>query len=382
MINLTTLLDERDPPPDDVRYGRQIAGVHRPVVVWTATRRCNLSCRHCYSASIDHPYPGELSTAEAEAFVDDLAQMGAARLLISGGEPLLRDDVLGVARRARAAGLALTLSTNGTALADPATADAVVDAGFSYVGVSFDGLHEVHDAFRGKAGAFESSVQGVRNLVERDQRVGLRLTLTATTVPMLGPVFDFIEREGFARACFYHLASAGRGRKATREQLTQGQSRAAVERIIAFADQLRRQRPDVEVLTVANATDGPCLVRWLETRGRPTAAVRARLGRVGGNRSGVALGHVSNTGEVHPDQFSWQTRLGNIRDRPFSAIWTDAGGALAKLRADRSQRFATRCAACGYLDVCGGNVRVPSVMGPGPADVDPACYLDPEETVT
>jgi Fe-coproporphyrin III synthase len=379
MINLTTLLDERDPADDDVRYGRHLAGVNRPVVVWTATRRCNLSCRHCYSASIDRPYPGELSTAEAEEFVDDLAEMGAARLLVSGGEPLLRDDVLQVARRARAGGLQLTLSTNGTLLADPATADAVSDAGFSYVGVSFDGLGEVHDGFRGKKGAFAASVQGVRNLVARGQRVGLRLTLTTTTAPVLAEVFDFVEREGFARACFYHLASAGRGRKATAEQLTAEQTRAAVEQIIAFADRLRPQRPDVEVLTVANAADGPCLLHWLDARRRPTGTVRARLRRGGGNRSGVALGHVSNTGEVHPDQFSWQTRLGTIREAPFSTIWTASTGILADLRERRGQ-LGGRCAACPLHDVCGGNLRMRAAVAGGADGDDLACYLDPAET--
>jgi Fe-coproporphyrin III synthase len=380
MINLTTLLGEREPAADDVRYGRQLAGVHRPVVVWTATRRCNLLCRHCYSASLDHVYPGELTTAEAEAFVDDLTAMGAARLLISGGEPLLRSDVLGVARRAETGGLQVTLSTNGTLLADPAVADGVTDAGFSYVGVSFDGLGATHDAFRGKTGAFDASVRGVRNLVERGQRIGLRLTLTTTTAPTLEDVFGFIEREGFARACFYHLAPAGRGRKAASEALTATQTRAAVDEIIAFADRLRRQRADIEVLTVANAADGPHLLRWLEARGRPTREVRARLRRGGGNRSGIALGHVSNTGEVHPDQFSWQTRLGNIRQRPFSMLWTDATGVLAELR-DRRSRLAGRCATCRYLDVCGGNLRMrAAVAGAGEWAEDPGCYLDHADT--
>lgn len=379
MLNLTTLLDPHPPADDDLRYGRQLAGVHRPVVVWTATRRCNLACRHCYSASLNRAYPGELTTREAEAFVDDLVAMPAARLLVSGGEPLLRPDVLPLVRRARAGGLQLTLSTNGTLLADPAAADAVAEAGFSYVGVSFDGLGDTHDAFRGQVGAFERSVTGVRNLVDRGQRVGLRLTLTATTAPALEDVFAFIEQEGFSRACFYHLAPAGRGRTAAAEQLTAGKSRDAVGRIIAFADRMRASRPDLEVLTVANAADGPFLLRWLEARGRPTETVRARLRRGGGNRSGVALGHVSNTGDVHPDQFSWQTRLGNVRDRPFSELWTNAGGLLAALRERRSQ-LTGRCASCRYVDVCGGNLRGRAVATGDASGDDPACYLDPQET--
>lgn len=375
MVNLTTLLCAEAPAADDLRYGRHRAGVRRPVVVWTATRSCNLACKHCYSASLKRTYPGELSTSEAEALIDDLAAMPAARLLVSGGEPLLRPDVLGMIRRAHRGGLLTTLSTNGTALARPAMADAVAASGVSYVGISFDGVGEVHDRFRGEQGAFDRSLAGVRNLVARGQRVGLRTTLTRSSVSRLDEVFALVADEGFSRACFYHLAPAGRGRRADDERLGAEETREAVDRIIAFADGMRRERPDVEVLTVANAADGPRLVGWLEERGRDASSVRARLARSGGDRSGVALAHVSSTGEVHPDQFSWTTRLGSVRDRPFSRIWTDAQGVLADLR-DRRGRIGGRCADCRFLDLCGGNLRMRAeVAGGDPWGADPGCYL-------
>lgn len=380
MINLTALLQPTEPAVDDLRYGRDPARAARPVVVWTATRSCNLACRHCYSASLNRPYPGELPTAEARGLVEDLAAMPAAGLLVSGGEPLLRPDVLEIARHAADLGVKTTLSTNGTHLADPAMADAVVAAGFSYVGVSFDGLGEVHDHFRGQDGAFAASVTGVRNLIARNQKVGLRLTLTATTAPTLPRVFDFIRAEGFARACFYHLAPAGRGRAAPAESLDAAATRAAVDAIIDFADRMRSEEPGLEVLTVANAADGPRLLGWLAERGRPTDRVHKRLARAGGNRSGVALAHVSNTGEVHPDQFSWTQRLGNVRQRPFSQIWRDGAGLLGQLR-DRRRRLGGRCGSCRFLDVCGGNLRMRAHALSGDAwGEDPGCYLHPHET--
>ncbi len=380
MLNVTTLLRSRSPAEDDLRYGRLRARVGRPVVVWTATRSCNLACRHCYAASLPRRYPGELSTAEANNLVDDLASMPAAGLLVSGGEPLLRDDVLDVAARASRQGLRTTLSTNGTALADPAVADDVSAAGFSYVGVSFDGLGQTHDRFRGEAGAFERSVAGVRNLVARGERVGLRLTLTATTLPVLPDVFDFIVDEGFGRACFYHLAPSGRGRSAPAEALTAQQTRHAVDAVFDFADRMIASRPELEVLTVANAADGPRLLDWLAERGRPTEQVAERLTRAGGNHSGIGLAHVSNTGEVHPDQFSWTDRLGSVRQRPFSRIWADSTGRLGALRA-RSGLLGGRCGACRHLDVCGGNLRMRAHAATGDHWAeDPACYLTPQET--
>ena len=380
MLNLTRLLDPTPPDPDDVRYGtRRPAGARRPVVAWTVTRRCNLACRHCYSASIDKPYPGELTDEQAFAFLDDLIAMPASGLLMSGGEPLMHPRALDFAEHASAGGLRVTLSTNGTLVADEAFADRAAQAGFSYFGISFDGVGAAHDDFRGEPGAFQRSLEGVRNLKARGQRVGLRMTLTATATPHLEEILELIEAEDLDRACFYHFAPSGRGRAAMAETITHEQSRAAVDRIIEFADRMRLERPDKEILTVANAADGARLLGWLEEQGRDTTAAWERLERVGGNRSGKAIAHVDNTGNVHPDQFSWGQRVGSVKEQPLSQIWADESGLLGELRS-KEQRLAGRCASCRYLPVCGGNLRARAkAVGDGQWGSDPGCYLTDAE---
>lgn len=380
VINLTTLLDPAPPPPDDVRYGtHRPAGARRPVVAWTVTRSCNLACRHCYSASINHRYPGELSDDEAFAFIDDLVAMPATALLLSGGEPTMHPRLPEFAHRASDAGLRVTLSTNGTFAADPGYADELADAGLRYIGVSFDGVGSVHDDFRGVEGAFAQSLAGIRNLRARGVRVGLRMTLTKTATPHIDEIFDLVRREGFGRICFYHFVPSGRGRAAQAEALTHEESRWAVDKIIEFADDLRTEAPDAEVLTVANSADGPRLLQWLAARGRPTDAAEARLARVGGNRSGKAIAHVTNTGDVHPDQFSWGVKVGSIRERPFSEIWADESGLLGELRT-REQRLSGRCASCRYLPLCGGSMRARAkTAGDGAWGSDPGCYLTDAE---
>ena len=85
-----------------------------PVVIWNLVRRCNLTCKHCYSISADKDFPGELSTEEVFAVMDDLAAFGVPVLILSGGEPLLRPDIFDIAARAKATGFYVGLSSNGT----------------------------------------------------------------------------------------------------------------------------------------------------------------------------------------------------------------------------------------------------------------------------
>ena len=125
----------------------------KPVVVWNLTRRCNLRCIHCY-ASASEDSARELTTDEAKAVIDDLAEMGIPLLLFSGGEPLLRKDIFELASYATSKGIRCALSTNGT-LITPEIAEKIKEAGFVYVGVSFDGLKETIDRFRGVVGAFD-----------------------------------------------------------------------------------------------------------------------------------------------------------------------------------------------------------------------------------
>ncbi len=103
-------------------------GPVRPVVIWNLTRRCNLTCKHCYALSADHAYPGELDEAQMLAVLDDLKAYGVPALILSGGEPLLSPHLWPVARRARELGFHLGLSTNGT-LIDAAMADRIAAHG-------------------------------------------------------------------------------------------------------------------------------------------------------------------------------------------------------------------------------------------------------------
>src|SRR5690242_6955156 len=122
-----------------------------PVVIWNLIRRCNLTCKHCYSISADKDFPGELSTDEVYRVMDDLKAFRVPALILSGGEPLLRPDIDDISRRAKAMGFYVGLSSNGT-LIDASNIERIVATGYDYVGISIDGMEATHDRFRRKAG--------------------------------------------------------------------------------------------------------------------------------------------------------------------------------------------------------------------------------------
>ncbi len=397
MIGITRLYASRNTGSDGLRYGQQsLDGVRtedvvrvpalrsarerRPVVVWNVGRRCNLHCAHCYSDSANRPYEGELTTEEGLALIDDLAAFEVPVLLLSGGEPLMRPDILDLIARARERGLRTTLSTNGT-LITPQLAERLKALGLGYVGISLDGIGRVNDTFRGHKGAFEAAVAGFRACKAVGQRVGLRMTLTRHNVRELERIFAFVESEGIERVCFYHLVYSGRGSR--RFELSHAETRAAVDAILTWARSLAERGLPTEVLTVDNHCDGPYLYLRLRREDPARAESALKLLRWNGGglySSGVGIGNVDFLGNVHPDQFWTNVTLGNVRERPFSAIWREADDPILAGLRDRAPRLKGRCAGCQWKDICGGSFRVRAFQVYGdPWAEDPACYLTDEE---
>lgn len=385
MINLTSLLCALDQPADALRYGRghgapRIASERRPVVVWNITRRCNLKCVHCYSDSDASFYENELDDDECRTVIDDLAQFGVPAVLFSGGEPLMRPRIFELAAYARAKGLRLTLSTNGT-LINAEAAARIKELDFSYVGISLDGIGEAHDSFRGKAGTFDKALAAFRNCRAVNQKVGLRLTLTRHTVNELDNILRFIEEENVPRVCFYHLVYSGRGSEL--ETLTPAEARNALDKIMDRVEKWVADGTPREVLTVDQPADAAYVLQRLDER-NPEAAVRARelLAWNGGgaNSSGIGIGNIDTQGNVHPDQFWQSVNLGNVRNAPFSKIWQDSTDPILLGLRQKPRPVEGRCARCKWLSLCGGGFRVRAWQRTGnPWAEDPGCYLSEEE---
>lgn len=388
MISISRLLCDVVEPGDALRYGVETANrletahpkgdAPRPIVVWNCTRQCNLHCLHCYSNAVSHSSPGAMNTQEGKAFIRDLADFGVPVLLFSGGEPLLRDDIFELADFAREQGIAPVLSTNGTLITEK-VAQKIHSVGFREVGISLDGIGEDNDRFRGKKGAYQAALGGIRNCVVTGQRVSLRLTITRFNYRQIPAIFKLVEQENIDRVCFYHLVYAGRADSLREDDLSHTETRAVVDTICEHTLDLHRRQLSKEVLTVANHADGVYLYLKLKESERADK-VLALLKMNGGNNSGIKIGAVDDLGNVHPDQFWWHYSLGNVRRRKFGDIWTDTSEPLMRQLKNRKRLLKGRCAQCHHLDLCNGNLRVraEAVFGDIWAE-DPACYLTNQE---
>jgi radical SAM protein with 4Fe4S-binding SPASM domain len=321
-----------------------------------------------------------LSFEEGCRLIDDLAEFKIPALLMSGGEPLMRPDVFELAEYAIKKGLRPVLSTNGT-LITPEIAQKIKDTGFIYAGISLDGIGETNDHFRGVPGAFQKAMTGFRNCVEVGQRVGLRLTLTRQNIRDLDQIFDFLIEEKIPRACFYHLVYSGRGK--SEDDLTHEESRKAIDIICKRTREAIESGIDLDILTVDNHVDGPYIyLKLLEEAPEKAAEIKEMLEWNGGgaNSTGVGIGDIDWTGEVHPDQFWQDYSFGNVRKRKFSEIWQDTSDELMAGLKNRLPLLKGKCANCRFIKMCGGAMRVRAYrVFNDPWMHDPACYLTDEE---
>jgi heme d1 biosynthesis radical SAM protein NirJ len=351
-----------------------------PVVIWNLIRRCNLTCKHCYSISADKDFAGELSTPEIYGVMDDLRAFGVPVLILSGGEPLLHPDIFDIARRAREMGFYVGLSSNGT-LVDAANIGRIAAIGFDYVGISLDGMRETHDKFRRKQGAFDASLRGVRLCRDAGIKIGVRFTLTQDNAHDLPALLQLVDDEGIDKFYLSHLNYAGRGNTHRGKDAFLQTTRNAMDLLFDTCWSHIQRGVVKEFVTGNNDADGVYLLHWARRRApQQEAALRAKLAQWGGNSSGVNVANIDNLGHVHPDTFWWHYSLGNVRERAFSDIWRDTSDPLMAGLKAVPRRIKGRCGECAYFDVCGGNTRVRALQLTGDAwQEDPACYLSDEE---
>jgi len=389
VLSVSNLLCDHQAGNERLRYGHTSCplanedpyhGAPRPVVVWAVTRACNLRCVHCYASADANPAPNELSHDEGKALLDDLAEFGVPAVLFSGGEPLVRPDTPELIEYGMSLGLSCTLSTNGL-LIDDAMADRLAELGVKYAGISLDGLRARHDKLRGLSGAFDGTMAAIDRCRARGIKVGVRFTVHALNEMDLDALFDICIDHDVQRLCIYHLAYAGRGGKLAKVDLTAEQTRSVVDRIFERTRLCHEQGVPLEVLTVGNHTDAAYILLALEQAGDPRLErIRARLEGTGGNRSGSNISAVDPTGDVHYDQFSWHYTVGNVREQPFSRIWSEATDERLSIMRDRRSRLPDRCQSCRFVGVCNGNLRTRAEYATGDwLGFDPSCYLTDEE---
>ena len=353
-----------------------------PVVIWNLIRRCNLTCKHCYTTSADINFPGELTTPEIYSVMDELKDFKVPVLILSGGEPLLHPDIFDISRRAKDMGFYVALSSNGT-LITKQNIGKIAEINYQYVGVSLDGIGATHDKFRQKQGSFDDSLVGIGLCREHGIKAGIRFTLTQDNVHDFPAMLKLMDDEDIDKFYLSHLNYGGRGNKNRKDDAAFKMTRDVMDQLFEKCLQWEQQGIEREIVTGNNDADAVYFLHWVN-KNYPEQAehIKAKLQQWGGNASGVNVANIDNLGNVHPDTFWWHYSLGNVKDRSFADIWQDTSDPLMAGLKATPRPLKGRCGTCHYQSICNGNTRVRAQqVYQDPWQEDPGCYLNDTEVL-
>jgi AdoMet-dependent heme synthase len=341
------------------------------LVAWETTRNCNLNCVHCRAAATKGPYTGELDTRAALALLDQIAQVAKPIVILTGGEPLLREDIFEIAKYGDAKGMRMVMAPNGT-LVTPEIAAKMADSGIQRISVSLDGAtKQSHDAFRGVPGAFEGALQGIANAKAAGIQFQINTTITKGNLDQIPKILALAESLGAVAHHIFLLVPTGRGKYIVDQEID---AREYEETLNWFYDQ--RGKTSLQL----KATCAPHYYRILRQRAREDgqtvtyeshgldAVTRGCLG-------GTGFCFISHQGIVQPCGFL-DLNCGDVTKQSFGTIWQHAEH-FQKLR--NFGQLNGKCGCCEYRRVCGGcRARAYEATGDYMAE-EPLCLYDPKK---
>jgi AdoMet-dependent heme synthase len=360
---------------------------HAPILVfWETTRACQLACRHCRASAIATPLPGELTTAEGERLLDDIARFGPRPpvLILTGGDVLMRGDLTTLAAGARARGIPVGLAPSVTPLLTRAALAPLRELGLKSVSLSLDGAcAPTHEGIRGVDGHFEETLEALAMLVDEGFTVQVNTTVMVDNVEEMADIARLLVDLGVRIWEVFFLVQVGRGTQ------VRDLSPEANEDVSHFLYDASRygltvrtvEGPFFRRVAAWRRDDGPHgragspgalharLVDRLDTLlGSPSTSPRAQTA---GTRDGRGIVFVGYDGTILPSGFL-PVALGNVRRDDLVAVYRDH----PLLRDIRAARFTGRCGACDYRELCGGSRARAHAAGDVLGE-DPACAYEP-----
>lgn len=302
------------------------------IVSWNTTNACNMYCDHCYREA-GCKAEEELSTSEAKTMLEQIARAGFKIMIFSGGEPLLRPDILELVAYATKLGLRPVFGTNGT-LITLDIAHKLKAAGAMGMGISLDSMDaKKHNEFRKFPNAWEGAVQGMKNCREAGLPFQIHTTVMDWNSHELEAMTDFAVELGAVAHHFFFLVPTGRAKTIEAESLRAEQYEAVLTRIMK-----KQQEVDIEL----KPTCAPQFMRIAAQMG-----VKTRFRR--GCLAGTAYCIISPRGKVQPCAYL-NMELGDVRETPFDEIWKNS----EVLNTLRTLEYKGGCGSCEFKRVCGG----------------------------
>lgn len=321
--------------------------------VWNITQACNLTCKHCYQDAKHKPLSDELTTDEKLDLVDQMADEYVPFVAFAGGEPLIARDLWEVLAQCKKRGTHVTIATNGMLLT-PEMCARLKEAGVMYMEVSIDSLHpEEHDEFRGLRGAWERSIQGIRNSVAAGIRTGMAVCFTRETVDSVDDVVSFAIDLGCKTFAHFNFIPVGRGKEIMHHDLTPGQRELLMRKLTRHL-----QEGKISVISTAPQFGRSCIVYGSDEgvfatghagkgEGKKTMVLSRYIGGCGAGRCYCSI---QPNGIINACVYIPSEEVGDVRRESFKQIWDNALFATLSDRDDRGDH----CGVCDYKHYCGG----------------------------
>ena len=355
-------MEPRSTPPNP----RAIDTAERPfVLIWEVTQACELACDHCRANARPGRHPEELTTAEGKRLLDAAASFGDGQLVVlSGGDPMKRSDLIELVRYGTERGLRMTLTPSGTEALTPESVGELADAGLRRIALSIDAPGDAHDRFRGEASSFDRTIEAAEAAQNAGVPVQINTTVCESTVGTLPEVRDLVADLGAVLWSVFFLVPIGRG------QLLEGLDPDRAEAVLEWLHETSETVP-----FGIKTTEAPSYRRVaLQRNGSATDAPESdAIGRRGGIIAGDGFAFVSHTGELYPSGFLPRS-AGNVRDAGLVSLYRESE--LFESLRDRD-RLKGKCGACEFRHVCGGSRSRAFASTGDPLESDPLCAYVP-----
>lgn len=341
-------------------------------LAWEITRRCNLDCVHCRSASsLDSP-DGVWNLDMAKAFLDDLAGFAAPVVVLTGGEPLLHGNVFDIAVHGTSTGLRMALATNGTMVTDE-TCRNIKESGIQVAALSLDGASaRVHDAFRRQPGAFDAVLNAAALFREHQIPFIINSSFTKRNRPDLEKTFRMAKDLGAMAWYMFMIVPMGRAKEVLDELIDPEE----YDKILRWHFEQESREHDILMRPTCAPHYYRLVRQWakeddIQFRRR---SLSWSTGGAKGCLAGQTIALVDALGEVQPCSYFAQS-AGNCLKTPLSKLWYEAP---LLLRMRDFNAYEGRCGACPYIKVCGGCRARAGVLLDNDMDEDPMCrYIPP-----
>ena len=327
-------------------------------IAWETTQRCNLRCVHCRCSSDMQGAAGDFTTDEAKKLIDDIAGITTPVMVLSGGEPLLRDDVFEIARYGTSKGFRMCMASNGVLVTDEVCRK-MLEADIKMVSLSLDGpTAEVHDDFRQCEGAFEGVVRAAALFRKHGVKFLVNSSFTRRNQQHIAATFRVAKEMGATAWYMFMIVPTGRGEEIMNELI----SKEDYEDILRWHYEQEKAEPEI----LMRPTCAPHYYRIVPQLAKQEGVKfkrRSLTFSTGGGKGCIAaqtICLIDCFGEVKPCSY-FPMSAGNVKTTPFRQIWTESP-LFKDLR--NFKGFKGKCGCCEYLNVCGGcRARAYAVTG-------------------